>query len=110
MRPGSRALFCRQTCSVRFMESSAACGVASGCHAASGLLVTSRFGMHVLKRQRLGVPRRRLSGPLVLPDGDVLEVFVVALRLAVGRLELLAEVGPARLAPLQRVQAEKFGE
>src|SRR5262249_1763701 len=60
--------------------------------------------------QRLHVADRTLPLAGVLPRGDVAEVLVVAERLAVGRLPLLAEVPAARLAALERVEAHQLAE
>ena len=55
---------------------------------------------------------RRAGGvaPGVLPDGDVREPRVVALRLAVGRLVLVAEVAAARFVARERVAAHQLAE
>src|SRR5881394_1907121 len=63
---------------------------------------------HVLERQRLLLELRRLSVARVLPRRDVCEMLVVALRLAVGRLVLDAEMPPARFLAVQRVDAHQL--
>src|ERR1019366_2130463 len=64
----------------------------------------------VLERERLLVEHRRLAIARVLPRGDVRELLVVAHRLAVSRLVLLAEVPAAALLAVQRVDAHQLGE
>ena len=66
--------------------------------------------VHVLEDQRLLVAERRRVGARVLPHGDVAEALVVALRLAVGGLVLLAEVAAARLLARERVAAHELAE
>src|SRR5262249_49322808 len=79
-------------------------------HVARSSLVAAGGERHALEVQRLEVPCRRPSLAAMLPDGDVAEVGVVAARLALLRLELLAEVPAARFAPLQRVEADELRE
>src|ERR1035438_5138573 len=59
--------------------------------------------------ERFLVQGGRLVRALVFPGGDIREVLVIPLRLAVGRLELLAEMPAAGLAAVQRVQAKQLG-
>ena len=54
--------------------------------------------------------RRTVADAAELPCRDVGEFIVLTQRLAVGRLELLAEVSAARLATLERVEREQFGK
>src|SRR5262249_30408076 len=69
------------------------------------------FGqVHELVRQRLCMELRLDAVALVLPRGDVAEVLVVALRLAVGGLVLEAEVAAAGLVALEGVQAHELAE
>ena len=64
------------------------------------------------RSRRRAVPcgGRGPSGPLVLPHARVREVLVVAPRLALGRLVLLAEVPAARLLAVERVAAHQLAE
>src|SRR5262249_22813456 len=57
------------------------------------LLVAPRRQVDVLEDERLLVAPRRLARARVLPDGDVAEAGIIALRLAVRGLVLLPEVG-----------------
>src|SRR5687767_10703147 len=66
--------------------------------------------MDVVERERLRVALGSLLLALVLPSRDVLELLVVALGLAVGRLVLLAEVAAARLLARERVLREQLAE
>src|SRR4029077_16203139 len=60
--------------------------------------------------ERLLVECRRLAHPFPLPRRDEGEMLVVAQRLAVGGLVLLAEVAAARLVAVQGVEAHQLGE
>jgi hypothetical protein len=53
--------------------------------------------------ERFLVQNRRFACALVLPRGHIRKVRVVALGLALGRLEFLAEMAPQ--LPMQRIQA-----
>ena len=79
-------------------------------HSMQLLLVAPLRRLHVLERQRLLVQTGWLADALELPRRHVREMLVVSLRLAVGRLALLAEVPAARLGPVQRVDGEQFRE
>ena len=72
---------------------------------ARSLLVAPLRRLHVLERQRFLVQDRRLADAPELPRRHVGEVLVVAQRLAVGRLALLAEVAAARLAAVRARRA-----
>src|SRR3954466_9039839 len=66
--------------------------------------------MHFLELQRLPVQLGPLADAFELPRRHVREVRVVAQRLTVRRLALLAEVAAARFAPVQRVKREELRE
>src|SRR5262249_48874370 len=74
------------------------------------LLVAADRLLDLLELQRPLVQQRRLVLALVLPRRNVAVIGVVALRLAVGVLILLAEVSAARLVPRQRVETQQLGE
>src|SRR5690606_19553400 len=65
-----------------------------------------RGGM--FERDRIAMQLRGVAR--VLPGGDVHEPRVVAAGFAFGRLELLAEMGSARLFALERVVDHELGE
>jgi hypothetical protein len=52
----------------------------------------------------------RAPNPLEFPGRDVGVFVVVSLRLAVRRLIFLAEMSAARLAPLEGIKRQDFGE
>src|SRR2546426_12199208 len=66
--------------------------------------------MHGCELERLLVQHRRHPDARELPGGDVAEARVVALRLTLGRLMLLAEVAAAGLLAMQGVVAHQLGE
>src|SRR5262249_27018883 len=72
----------------------------------TALFITPFARVDALEFQRLLVQDGRPVRPLVLPGADEAAVLVVALRLALGGLVLLAEVGAARLVAGQRVQGQ----
>src|SRR5512136_3201020 len=73
-------------------------------------LVAPLRRLNRLERQGLDVSSRRHALACVLPDRDVAETLVVPPRFAIRRLELLAEVPAAGLAPLQRVPAHELAQ
>ena len=72
--------------------------------------VAPRLGGHCLEHERLLEESRRHLISAVLPDRDVGEMLVVALRFAIGSLILLAKVRPTRFAPLECVPTHELGE
>src|SRR4051794_40203054 len=72
------------------------------------LFVASSLERDGLELERLDVTDWPLARPGVLPGGDVAEVLVVAGRLAVLGLIFDPEVGAARLATLEGVEAEEL--
>ena len=66
--------------------------------------------MNLVEHQGFLVQRRALADALELPGRDVRVVLVVAERLALRRLALLAEVTTARFPAFERVEREEFGE
>src|SRR5262249_22390752 len=107
IRPSLFASFCRHTCNVRFIFSVFSFQFSVGQQA---LLVGAHAGFHLGEFERLLDERGLLAGGGVLPGGDVLELRVVPLRLAVLVLELLAEVAATRLAPSQCVDRQQLRE
>src|SRR5437763_9625874 len=73
-------------------------------------LVAPLARMDVLELERLLVQHRRDAGAGPLPSGDVAEPLVVAPRLAVLGLVLLAEVAAGGLVTVPRVDAQQAGE
>src|SRR5690606_14837993 len=74
------------------------------------LLVAALREVDVLVRERLLVELGCVAVALVLPRCHVGVVLVVAECLALRRLALLAEVGAARLAAVERVEADELRE
>src|SRR5690606_37364139 len=89
--PSACAFCCRQTRNVRFMCS------------CSSLLVTPLRHPHLFVDERLLVQHRILVYALELPGRDKGELLVIAQRLAIPRLVLLAEMAAARLLAHERV-------
>src|SRR5579883_238431 len=99
MRPGDRPSRWRQMWKISFMVA----------RAPPRLLVTPLRRMHVLEPQRLLIEKRRIAA-VVLPRRDVAEAGVVAQRLPVGSLVLLAEMRAAGFVAVQRVDAHQLGQ
>src|SRR5262245_24477946 len=76
----------------------------------AALLVAPLGRVDVLELERLLAEHRRRADALVLPGRHVGEALVVALRFAIGRLALLAEVAAARLGAVERVEREQLAE
>src|SRR5262245_16959657 len=91
MRPGLFASFCRQTWRVRFI---------------GDLFVAPNRRLHLGELQRLLVLDGRLPEARILPGADVLVLGVISLGLAVGILELLAEMPAAGFVAGQGVERE----
>jgi hypothetical protein len=66
--------------------------------------------MHVLERERLDVPHRRLALASILPRRDMRELIVLTQGFVVGGLAFFAEVSAARLAALQRIERQELRE
>src|ERR1041384_5071723 len=86
--PALFALFCRQTLRVRFIELPKRDLELS--------FIAPRAHVHLFVTQRFLVQHRGFVRALVLPRGDVGEMFVVALGFAVGRLIFRPEMAAAR--------------
>src|SRR5471032_838256 len=74
------------------------------------LFVIADAHLHELVVERLDVAERGLAGALEFPGGDVAELLVVTLALAVGILVLLAEMAAATLLARERVEAHQLAE
>src|SRR6476660_1314432 len=74
------------------------------------LLVTPHRGMDDFPVERFGITDRLLALASVLPCGDVAELFVVALGLAVVVLVFLADMPAARSLDGERTQGQQFAE
>src|SRR5438309_4478811 len=66
--------------------------------------------MNFFVNQRLFLHNWRLADALKFPSRDLREIFVIALRLAVFSLILLAEMAAARFFARQGIEHEQFGE
>src|SRR6266481_8771363 len=66
--------------------------------------------MHGLEMQCFAMKFRALTVPLKFPCENGSVAFVVAKRLALGRLMFLAKMGARRFIPLQRIDAHQLGE
>src|SRR5262252_7012728 len=74
------------------------------------LFVAPLRRVHFLELERLLVQRRLAADAGEFPRRHIREVRVVAQRLAIGRLALLAEMAAARFTAVQRVERQQFRE
>ena len=66
--------------------------------------------MDVIEFQRLFVKFRLIADTLELPGGNVAEISIITLCLAVWHLVFNTEMAAAGLFPDQRILAEQFGK